>query len=82
MPFAIPKETYNGKINSVTIGKDANTVSLGGGATYPFLAFEGQLQANIPIALEVWDSAPADWPPLLNEVYVEVYADPVKWELS
>ncbi len=82
MPFAIPKETYNGKINTVTIGKAGNTVSLGGGDTYPFLAFDGQLQAGIPIALEVWDSAPLDWSPMLNEAYNDVYADPVKWALA
>jgi acetyl-CoA decarbonylase/synthase complex subunit delta len=82
MPFAVPKETYNGKINTVTIGKDGNTVSFGGATSYPFLQFEGQLSARIPIALEVWDVAPTDWAPTLNEVYGEVYGNPAEWALA
>lgn len=82
MPFAIPKETYGGKINCVDIGKDGNTVSLGGINVYPFLQFEGELQAGIPVALEVWDSAPEDWAPALNDIYGDVYSDPVAWALA
>jgi acetyl-CoA decarbonylase/synthase complex subunit delta len=82
MPFAIPKETYNGKINSVAIGKDGNTVSLGGASSYPFLQFEGELQPGIPIALEVCDTAPEDWAPALNEVYGDVYSDPAAWAVA
>ncbi len=80
MPFAIPKERYNGKINTVTIGKD-NTVTLGGAGSYPFLGFEGGVQAGIPVAFEIWDTAPSDWAPALNEIYGDVYADPVAWAL-
>ncbi len=82
MPFAIPKETYSGKINCVNIGKDGNTVSLGGTNAYPFLQFEGELQAGIPIALEIWDSAPEDWAPALNDIYGGAYSDPVAWALA
>jgi acetyl-CoA decarbonylase/synthase complex subunit delta len=82
MPFAIPKETYSGKINSITIGKAGNTVTFGGAGSYPFLQFEGQLQPAIPIAFEVCDAAPTDWAPALNDVYGDVYNDPKTWALT
>ena len=31
------------------------------------------------IAFEVWDIAPDDWSPTLNDVYGDVYADPIAW---
>ncbi len=78
MPFAIPKETYAGKINTVTIGKE-KTVTLGGARTFPFLAFEGEIQKAIPIGMEVQDAAPADWSPALTATYSDVWADPAAW---
>jgi len=78
MPFAVPKDTCAGRINKVTLGK-GDTVTLGGENCLPFLGFEGEMSQSIPVAFEVWDKAPEDWAPALNDVYGSVYSDPVAW---
>lgn len=78
MSFTVPTETYNGKINTVTIGK-SNTVTLGGATALPFLAFEGKTNSSIPVALEIWDITPQDWPVGLQNIYQNVWSDPVGW---
>ncbi len=79
MPFTIPTETYNGKINAVTIGPEGKGVTIGGAEALPFLSFEAQASPKIPIAFDVWDTAPEDWAPPLAEVYQGVGNDPAKW---
>jgi len=46
---------------------------------YPFLLFEGEMPQGIPIALEVLDSVPGDWPETLNEAFGDVYDDAAAW---
>ena len=83
MPFSIPTETYNGKISAVTIGPEGKGVTIGGASALPFLAFEAQgALPQIPIAFDVWDTAPADWSPTLADIYRQVWDDPVKWALE
>jgi acetyl-CoA decarbonylase/synthase complex subunit delta len=88
MPVAveIPKEKWAGKIRTVTLGATAEsggtrarTVTVGGAATLPFLAFEGELPHAPALALEIRDRKPDDWSPLLYEAWGEAMDDPGDW---
>jgi acetyl-CoA decarbonylase/synthase complex subunit delta len=81
------KETYNGRINTVTIGATAaeggtrgRTVKIGGHTTIPFLRFEGET-APPAVAFEVLDipPEPGEWPETLVEPFRDVVQDPVAW---
>ena len=43
MAFTIPKQVYSGAIKTVTIGKGAKAITLGGETSYPFYTFEGAM---------------------------------------
>ncbi len=79
MAYVIPKETYNGKVLSVSCGKDANAVSIGGENALPFLSFEGQIPNKPVIAFEIQDMPPDDWPDTVKKQYSAVSSDPAKW---
>ncbi|MFH0926539.1 MAG: acetyl-CoA decarbonylase/synthase complex subunit delta [bacterium] len=81
MAFTIPKEVYNGKINQVMVGKEGHKVTMGGASSLPFMSFEGEVQKQIPIALEIQDITPDDWPKHLTAECKDVISDPVKWAL-
>lgn len=81
------RETYAGRINTVTIGATkeeggtrSRAVTIGGHTTIPFLAFEGGTRAPA-IAFEVPDTAPdaAEWPEAVLEHYRDVAGNPVAW---
>ena len=79
------KEKYTGKINTVTIGATkeqggtrANTVTVGGDATMPFLQFEGDMPLKAVVAIEIQDIKP-DWHPELHKAYDAVMGSPVAW---
>jgi acetyl-CoA decarbonylase/synthase complex subunit delta len=82
----IPKERWTGTIREVTIGATADeggtrtgTVTVGGQSTLPFLHFEGEMPNPPVIAIEVQDSFPADWSPVLLEAWGDVVNDPATW---
>lgn len=75
MAFQAPNETYKGQIKQA----DLAGVTVGGESTFPFHTFEGEMPNDPKVAFEVWDIAPDDWSPVLNEVYEGVYSDPVAW---
>ena len=87
--MAVPdvRETYGGKVVTVTLGATAAeggtrsaSVTLGGHGTLPFLHFEGETRPPA-IALEVMDAPPeaAEWPAPLREAYGDAVSDPVRW---
>jgi len=87
--MALPeiRETYAGKINTVTIGARTaeggtrgSVVTIGGHSTLPFLHFEGETRPPA-IAFEVPDAAPEgnEWPEAALEPFKDVAADPVAW---
>ena len=78
MAFEIPKATYSGKINSVSIGNN-NPITLGGEDSYPFYLFEGKLPHPPRIAMEIWDMRPDDWPDSALAPYQDVLDDPAAW---
>jgi acetyl-CoA decarbonylase/synthase complex subunit delta len=82
----IPVEKWTGSIREVTLGATAdeggtraNTVTVGGQTTLPFLAFEGDTAAPPLIGIEIQDGYPADWSQVLLDVWGDVVRDPALW---
>jgi acetyl-CoA decarbonylase/synthase, CODH/ACS complex subunit delta len=75
LAFQAPTESYKGSIRQA----DLAGVVVGGETAFPFHTFEGDMPNDPKIAFEVWDIAPDDWSPTLNDVYADVYADPIAW---
>jgi acetyl-CoA decarbonylase/synthase complex subunit delta len=83
----IPKEKWTGSVVEVTLGATdaeggtrAKTVKVGGETTLPFLYFEGEMPHPPAIAIEIQDSYPDDWSPLLSETWGDdVLHDPALW---
>jgi len=73
--FQAPNENYKGSIRESKIGD----LTVGGESTFPFQTFEGEMPNAPVIGFEVWDAAPDDWSPELNEIYQDVYDDPKAW---
>ena len=79
MAFAIPKSTYTGKIKEVVLGKGSKALTVGGGTSYPFHVFEGEMPHPPRIAIEVYDAPPDDWAEASLEPFRDVLSDPVAW---
>jgi len=79
MAFTPPKESYAGKVYSVSIGTGAKAVTVGGENVLPFHSFEGETPNRPVIAYEVQDVPPTDWPENVRKVFEGVSDDPVKW---
>ncbi len=75
LAFQAPTETYKGVIRQA----DLAGVTVGGETAFPFHTFEGDMPNDPKVAFEVWDIAPDDWSPTLNDVYGDVYGDPIAW---
>ena len=89
--MAIPdvSQSWSSQINTLVIGATAaeggtrtSTVTLGGAAALPFLAFEGTLGQRPAIAVEVWDAGTEDWPAPLKDAYGDAMADPAQWAVK
>lgn len=78
MAFAIPKETFSGKVFEVTVGAE-KTVVFGGENVLPFHFFEGNVPNRPVIAYDVQDIPPDDWPDVVKKAYEGVSGDPVTW---
>ncbi|MDD4876288.1 MAG: acetyl-CoA decarbonylase/synthase complex subunit delta [Dehalococcoidales bacterium] len=79
MVFKIPDITYNGKIREIKLGKEDNTLTVGGETAYPFYHFEYEMPTLPRIAMEVWDCSPDDWPEAAIEPFADVINDSVAW---
>ncbi len=79
MSFQVPKESYNGKINTVKIGKENTEVMIGGEAALPFYTFEGEIPNSPVIAMDVYDQMPENFPEYLVGHYSDVKDDIEKW---
>ncbi|OGV61877.1 MAG: acetyl-CoA decarbonylase/synthase complex subunit delta [Lentisphaerae bacterium RIFOXYB12_FULL_65_16] len=80
------KEKWSGAVGTVVLGADAaaggtrkSVVTLGGASTLPFLKFDGQTPHRPAVAMEVWDSAPEDWPAPLATALGDLVKSPVEW---
>ncbi len=79
MAFIPTKETYSGKVYSVTVGTGDKTVTFGGENVLPFHSFEGSVPNRPIIAFEIQDVPPSDWPENVQKAFAGVSDDPVKW---
>jgi acetyl-CoA decarbonylase/synthase, CODH/ACS complex subunit delta len=82
----VPKEKWSGKVREITLGATAaeggtrsRTVTVGGETTLPFLKFEGSIPHAPVIAVEVRDSQPAEWSPVLLEAWDGATKDAAAW---
>jgi len=82
----IPKERWTAAIRQVTLGATAaeggtrtRQVTVGGQTTLPYLFFEGNIPNPPVIAIEIQDSAPTDWSPVLLKAWGDVVTDPAAW---
>ncbi|MEW5736114.1 MAG: acetyl-CoA decarbonylase/synthase complex subunit delta, partial [Thermodesulfobacteriota bacterium] len=79
MAFEPVKESYSGKIQSVSLGKKGAEVTVGGRNCYPFYLFEGTMPNKPKVAMEVWDFKPEDWAEAAAAPFADVMGDPAKW---
>ncbi|MEJ2010845.1 MAG: acetyl-CoA decarbonylase/synthase complex subunit delta [Anaerolineales bacterium] len=86
MTIEIPKEKWSGRVREVTLGATsddggtrAQTLTVGGESTLPYLYFEGEVPHPPALALEVHDRKPEDWSPLLLKAWGEAAEDPAAW---
>jgi acetyl-CoA decarbonylase/synthase complex subunit delta len=86
MPVEIPKEKYPGAVRAITIGATAaeggtraSTVTIGGETSLPFMHFESSMPNRPIVAVEIKDTRPEDWSPLLLEAWGDVVEDPAAW---
>ncbi len=86
MPIEIPKDKWPGSIKKVTLGATSaeggtrtRSITLGGETTLPYLHFEAPMPNKPVIAIEIQSHKPADWSPLLMEVWGDAMNDPAQW---
>lgn len=79
MAYTAPKESYAGKVYSVTIGTGDTAATIGGENVLTFHSFEGETPNRPLVAFEIQDVPPADWPENVRKVFDGVSDDPVKW---
>ncbi|MBI4278314.1 MAG: acetyl-CoA decarbonylase/synthase complex subunit delta [Armatimonadetes bacterium] len=86
MSLELVKETWPGKIFTITIGATAaeggtraRTVTLGGHGALPFLPGDAPSPHPPLVAMEVMDVVPPDWPEHLRAPLADVLASPADW---
>jgi acetyl-CoA decarbonylase/synthase complex subunit delta len=85
MSFQIPVESSISAIREVVIGATSaeggtrsSTVTIGGTNALPFHFFEGEMPHPPVIAMEVFDTPPKRYPPVLREIYADVLENPAE----
>jgi acetyl-CoA decarbonylase/synthase complex subunit delta len=79
MAFVQPKETYSGKVYSISIGTGSKGITFGGEKVLPFHGFEGASPNKPVIAHEIQDVPPNDWPEEAQKPYKDVSSSPEAW---
>lgn len=86
MPVEIPKDTWAGSVQTITIGATeadggtrSSVVTVGGQTSLPFMHFEAEVPNRPVIAMEIRDRLPDDWSPLLLEEWGDTAKDPATW---
>jgi len=79
MDYKAPLETYSGRVAEVVIGKGEKALKIGGESVLPFHFFEGKIENQPRLALEVLDSEPKTWTEWECRPYKDVLSDPVAW---
>ncbi|MBM3694993.1 MAG: acetyl-CoA decarbonylase/synthase complex subunit delta [Actinobacteria bacterium] len=86
MPVEIPKDSWPGAVNTVTLGATGDqggsrtsTVTIGGERSLPFMHFESPMPHRPAIAMEIAPARPADWSAVLLEAWGATADDPGSW---
>ena len=86
MPVEIPLDKWSGSVRAVTVGATAaeggtrtSTITVGGEKCLPFMHFESTTPNKPVVAIEIRDSKPEDWSPLLLNTWGNVCQDPAQW---
>jgi acetyl-CoA decarbonylase/synthase complex subunit delta len=86
MTIELMRETWPGKIQTVTIGATpddggtrGSTVTVGGSASLPFQPEDAPAPHPPVVALQVFDVVPPDWPEHLRAPLAEVLGSPADW---
>ena len=80
MAFEIPEQPYSGRIGETTLGAGDGAVTVGGGDSYPFHLFEGNMPNAPKVAMEVWDYDPSEeWPEAAIAPFKDVIGTPDAW---
>jgi acetyl-CoA decarbonylase/synthase complex subunit delta len=86
MPVEIPKDQWPGAVQTITIGATeadggtrSSVVTVGGQTALPFMHFESEVPHRPVVAIEIKDSRPDDWSPLLLDTWGDVVDDPAAW---
>jgi acetyl-CoA decarbonylase/synthase complex subunit delta len=86
MPVEIPKDTWAGSVQTVTIGATepdggtrSSVVTVGGQTSLPFMHFEAEIPNRPIVAAEIKDRLPDDWSPLLLDEWGDIAKDPATW---
>lgn len=86
MTVETPVDNWPGAVKTITLGATAAdggtrtaTVVIGGAQTLPFMHFEHASPHRPAVALEIGSARPADWSPLLLDLWGDAVADPAQW---
>ena len=86
MPVVIPKDSWPGAVNAVTLGATSaeggsrsSTVTIGGEQSLPFMHFENPMPHRPLIAMEISAVHPADWSEVLLETWGDTATDTAAW---
>ena len=86
MALEFPKDKWSGSVQEVVLGATAadggtrsKTVKVGGETTMPFIHYEAGTPNRPVIALEIKDSTPLDWSPVLLDAWGDAVNDPGRW---
>jgi CO dehydrogenase/acetyl-CoA synthase delta subunit len=79
IPEDLYKDISTEKIREVVIGEGEKAIKLGGENILPFYFFEGSMENEIKIAMEILDVKPEDWPQSLAKYFSDVFHDPALW---
>ncbi len=85
MAVQVLKDRNAGKIGTVVLGATAaeggtraNTITVGGETSLPYLHFEGEMPHRAVIAIEIVDMVP-EWNPEVLNAYGDAVNDPAAW---
>jgi len=79
IPDSSYKQNYNGSIREMILGSGDNAITVGGSSVLPFHTFEGNMPRKPLVAMEVLDTKPENWPPVLSRYFEDVMDNPVAW---
>ncbi len=86
MAVEILKEKWVNQVNELVLGATkeqggtrSKIIKVGGESCLPFLFQEGAMPNRPVVAMEVWDTEPAEWPDVLKAPFGNSLKDPCAW---